>query len=863
MGVRQQARRSAPGGKVSVPLPGAHVVLRPGPTGDLEAAVAAHRVTAVVAPAGYGKTTLVASWAAGTTAPVAWLALDPSDDDPDRLLRGLEGALAGVLPAGALPADVGAVARLDALLVVLGDRTDPVVLVLDDAHEVHGTAARAVLGRLVRYAPAVLRLVLVARADPGVPLHRLRVAGELGELRAGALAFGADEIVRVAEASGTRLDRAEAERLRAVTDGWPVAVRMTLLGMAGADGTEGAGGTDGTPGTSVGADAARRRRLDLASATAVPVADYVVDEVLAGLPPALADFVLRATVDDVVDPVLADVLVPGGAALLDACVARGLFLTPVPDGAAPAAWDATPAYRWHALFAAQCRVLQSRRDPGALARTHRAVAVHRRDTDWSGAVRHACAAGDGALAVDVLRAHWPEVLVAGDTALLRRLCALVVGQGRRDAWVLLAQAAADVLDGRGDVAVFPQVRRAVESWGADDDVLARVLTSALRAVPEEVAAACVTSSAGATVAGGADGPGVDDASDAPAGGTDAADPQEAVVADLEADDVDPRTRALALYLVGRTQAHAGGDPADAAAHLVHGAAVADASGLPTVAAACRAEHALLLADTDDLAVADATAADVLEQGVGGSAVLAPAHLARGVVAYWQDRLADACGHLEDAVAVAGPAQRGVTVRAAATLALACHARDDRVGFERARRRVEDAVRAAADEHADLAALGEIVAAHARTPAEVVSALRGALAVAAVDEPAAHRLLERALDVAERAGVRRPFVELEPVLHDLLVEHLRWGSAHEEVVAALVAGDAPRRGPRGAWGSLELTEREHQVLVRLRSTMTTTEIAAALFVSGNTVKTHQRSIYRKLGVAGRRDALRVAAERGLL
>ncbi|WP_218022764.1 helix-turn-helix transcriptional regulator, partial [Cellulomonas biazotea] len=184
-------------------------------------------------------------------------------------------------------------------------------------------------------------------------------------------------------------------------------------------------------------------------------------------------------------------------------------------------------------------------------------------------------------------------------------------------------------------------------------------------------------------------------------------------------------------------------------------------------------------------------------------------------------------------------------------------------FERARRRVEDAVRAAADEHADLAALGEIVAAHARTPAEVVSALRGALAVAAVDEPAAHRLLERALDVAERAGVRRPFVELEPVLHDLLVEHLRWGSAHEEVVAALVAGDAPRRGPRGAWGSLELTEREHQVLVRLRSTMTTTEIAAALFVSGNTVKTHQRSIYRKLGVAGRRDALRVAAERGLL
>ncbi|WP_148090453.1 response regulator transcription factor, partial [Cellulomonas algicola] len=75
--------------------------------------------------------------------------------------------------------------------------------------------------------------------------------------------------------------------------------------------------------------------------------------------------------------------------------------------------------------------------------------------------------------------------------------------------------------------------------------------------------------------------------------------------------------------------------------------------------------------------------------------------------------------------------------------------------------------------------------------------------------------------------------------------------------------APRRAQRGGWGNLELTEREHQVLVRLRSTMTTTEIAAVLFVSTNTVKTHQRSIYRKLGVAGRRDAIRVAAERGLL
>ncbi|MDC7121429.1 LuxR C-terminal-related transcriptional regulator [Cellulomonas fimi] len=826
MSVRHVAHGTAPGVKVSTPPLGVHVVPRPGPTAELEAAVVGHRVAAVVAPAGFGKTTLVASWAAHTGLPVAWLTLDASDDDPVRLVRGLEAAVAVALSEeertalrrAAAGADRGARGRLDALLVGLGERTTPLVLVVDDVHEVHGPTGRDVLSRLVRYAPPTLRLVLVARADPGVPLHRLRVDGELGEVRAVSLALGADEVVRVAAAAGVRLDRAGGERLRELTDGWAVAVRMMLLGLA------------------TGPDTARR--LGTAPPTTVPVADYVVDEVLAGLPPALGAFVLLATVDDVVDPGLAEVLVPGGAALLDECVARGLFLT-------PAASPDAPAYRWHGLFAAQCRVLLSRRDPAALAGAHRTVATHRRDTDWPGAVRHACAAGDGALAVDVLRAHWPEVLVAGDTTLLRRLCALVVAQGRRDAWLLLAQAAADLLDGHGDPTVFPQIRRAVAAWGPDDDLLAQVLTSALGSPvgPDGVPH------------GTHDGPTVD----------------------LDREDVAPPTRALALYLLGRTEAHEGLDPGAAAAHLAHGAAAADAVGLPTVACACRAERALLLADAGELAVADALAVDLLAGDGVRTGALAPAHLVRGLVAYWQDRLDDARADLDDALTLAGPAQLAVAVRAAATLALVCHAQDDRTGFEQARRRVEVALRTSdsggarhaapadgpdAEQHVSLDVLGRIATSHCRTSVDVVAVLQRALAVAEADEHTAHRLLERALDVADPAGVRRPFVELEPLLHDLLLEHLRWGSTHEAMVASLVAGDVPRRAQRGGWGNLDLTEREHQVLVRLRSTMTTTEIAAALFVSTNTVKTHQRSIYRKLGVAGRRDAIRVAAERGL-
>ncbi|MBO9552985.1 LuxR C-terminal-related transcriptional regulator [Cellulomonas sp.] len=845
----------APGVKITAPTLGGFVVPRPDRVADLDALVTGHRVTLVVAPAGFGKSTLLASWTATVCdRPVAWLALDASDDDPARLLHGLAHAVAAVVPGGAAR-------TVDELLVALDRAPDGLVVVVDDVQALGADVVRDVLGRLVRYAPPGLRLVLAGRYDPPLPLHRLRLAGELGEVRERALAFDGTEVARLASSSGVELSASEAEELRGLTGGWPVAVRMSLLSLAAGD----------DPG-------ARVRRMP---ALAVPVADYLVDEVLDGLPAPLAEFVLRATVDDVVDPVLAERLVPGGARLLDECVARGLFLTRT----VPNARDEGPVYRWHALFAAQCRVLQGRRDPDLLVATHRLVAEHRRSTDWVSAVRHASAAGDDAVAAGLLHAHWADLLVEGDTALLRRLLAQLPATLARDPGVLLAAAAADVQDGDGDLVALAHARRAAQgAWSDTDELVGRLLGPVL-------------SSAGQTPA-------------AVAWATPA----------LDAPDVDPATRAFGLYLVGRVEAQTGVDTRRARDHLTEGATVAAANGLPAIAAGCRAEQSLLLADDGELTRADDTAGHVLDQGAEHgwtrTSALAAAHLARGVTAFWQDRLADARRHLAAAQTGAGRQRPEVAVRAAAVLALVCLAQDDGAGFARARAAVGDdprwrTVASFADvlgvvdtvahvRHGDLAAglrtaheaadvahpLATVweaetqrLAGHSdaadraldrldglRIPAhvEVSAALtRALLRSAQHDEAGAHRELEHALAVAAPEGVRRPFADRADDLHALLVDHLAWGSAHEEFVAGLLASAPPARTSRPAVRAWELTAREHEVLVRLRSTMTTTEIGAALFVSTNTVKTHQRSIYRKLGVAGRREAVRLAAANGLI
>lgn len=327
--------------------------------------------------------------------------------------------------------------------------------------------------------------------------------------------------------------------------------------------------------------------------------------------------------------------------------------------------------------------------------------------------------------------------------------------------------------------------------------------------------------------------------------------------------------------------------------------------------------ALLL--VGDLLEADLIAASTISQaaarGWERSATVSTAYLVRGVVAFWQDRLADAMAQLSDAAVIAGGGYAEVAAHAVLTLARAQLAAGDVASARRTQAR-EEVLRATGElspyledykafvQGATLQAEGNLAAALvvarsapayrppsgllwqaallrscgdregaratlARLPSKrragVVPVSAGITeALIKADEGqigAAHACLEQALGAAERARIHRPFREQMSPLRPLLVEHLGWGTSHTDLIRDVLRVHEESAHPVPA-GSV-LTGRESEVLQCLRSSMSTAEIAASLFLSVNTVKTHQRAIYRKLAVEGRREAVRKGLDVGLI
>lgn len=851
--------RRTPAGKTSVPRPPRGAVARPRCREALDRCVAGHRLVVVSAPAGYGKTTLVADWAASVEHPVAWVSLDPLDDDPGRLTRVVADAVSAMCPAAAEILEAlddrgtrSVAHRVDALVGALERLPEGPVVVLDDVHLLSAGTARHVLGPLLRYPGP--RYVLVGRYDAALPVNRMRLSGDVAEVRERTLAFTEPEVAEVARALGGPVDGDAVRVLHEVTGGWPVAVRLALA--AG--------------------DADAARPLPGLHDRDVPITGYLVEEVIGRLPDELAKFVLRAAVARTIDPVLAEALVPGGARLLDACVARGLFLTEVPGG--------DPAYRWHELVAAHAAALLARRDPQAARVAHRVVAAHLGPADPAAAIRHALDGRAPELAATILGERWPELVVRGDVGLVQVLRAALPAPYRHEPDVLLALSAA----------------QAFEPGGPDEDAPGR---------PAVVGALVRTFLA----------------ADRPPLGESVRRGREL----LDATGLDDATRALGLYLVGRAEMQQNGLGPDAEAHLAQGAALAAERGWVALELGCRSEETLGYAHRGEVVEARerarAVLADAAAHGWEGTGVVASSHLACGLAAYWRDELDAACHHLVQAVESAGRTRREVAVHAAGILAITCLAQGDLAGLGRARgitdaawptgrapehlrtfRRFLTALQLDAEQRpAEALALAEEAAAddvlafgdpmalgwqsdlrhrlgddpgawaalHAaeragavpggRTPVQVrVANAAGAAVLHAADDPAAaHGALETALDAAAEQGVVRPLRDRAAELHPLLSEHLEWGSAHEALVARLLVAEEVAPAPRAsAW---DLTPRERDVLACLRSSLTSDEIAASLFLSINTVKTHMRAIYRKLGVDGRRAAVRVAVQRGLL
>jgi len=209
-----------------------HDVLRQGCTLPL---------TLVVAPAGWGKSTIVADWLARDAATAGWVSLDGGDNDPKRFWRYLllaadqAGAAAGTAALRRLDAAGSDVLRdvLPAFVNELASAETPLILVLDDYHLVTSAGVHATVATLLDRSPPQLHLVLITRADPPLPLSRLRVRGDLVELRADDLRFSAAEAVEFfssrLEGVGPLLSEQDVLRLLARTEGWAAGLQLAAL----------------------------------------------------------------------------------------------------------------------------------------------------------------------------------------------------------------------------------------------------------------------------------------------------------------------------------------------------------------------------------------------------------------------------------------------------------------------------------------------------------------------------------------------------------------------------------------------------------------------------------------------------------
>ena len=202
----------------------------------------------VCAPAGFGKTVLLADWARRGRWPVAWLSLDTADNDPARFWRHAAAALDPLCPG--LAGRVGPLlgpppprafdGLVTALINELASAPDPTLLVLDDYHLIDSAAVHASVGFLLEHRPPGLRLVLSSRADPPLPLARLRGRGQLAELRATDVRFTAAEAaILLREAAGPGLTEAAVAALTARTEGWVAGLQLAGLSLRGHDNVAG------------------------------------------------------------------------------------------------------------------------------------------------------------------------------------------------------------------------------------------------------------------------------------------------------------------------------------------------------------------------------------------------------------------------------------------------------------------------------------------------------------------------------------------------------------------------------------------------------------------------------------------------
>ncbi len=351
--------------KLYMPAARPELVPRPRLTARLDEGLARGLVL-VCAPAGYGKTVLLADWARRGGQPVAWLSLDAGDNDPARFWRHAAAALdrarpgtgERVAPLLGPPAPASFQGLVTALINELAAQAGDgeALLVLDDYHVIGSQQVHESLAFLLEHRPAAICLVVASRSDPPLPLARLRARGQLTEVRVGELRFTPMEAAELLRHAASALPDASVAALAARTEGWAAGLALAALSLRGHD------------------DAAAFVAAFTGSHRYV--LDYLAEEVLERQPGQLRTFLLETSVLDRLSGPLCDAVTgrEGSQALLEEAERAGLFLIPLDE---VRGW-----WRYHHLFADLLRARLLQLEPARVPELHHNAAVWCGSTGW-------------------------------------------------------------------------------------------------------------------------------------------------------------------------------------------------------------------------------------------------------------------------------------------------------------------------------------------------------------------------------------------------------------------------------------------------------------------------------------------------
>jgi LuxR family maltose regulon positive regulatory protein len=857
---------------------------------------AASKVTVISAPAGSGKTSLLRAWAGRPGQPrrLALVQVQRGQQDAQQFWLALLGAVrhaTGANSGAALPAatpDFNATAMVDRVLSELADAHGGVTLVIDDLHELHSPEAPAQLTRLLTSLPPQVHAILTTRHDARLRLHRLRLAGELAEIRAADLRFSERETRELLDASGIALSDSGAALLHQRTEGWAAGLRLAALSLVGHPDPE--------------------RFVAEFSGSDRTVAEYLIAEMLERQPPDVQDLLLRTSLLDRVNGELADLLTgrPGSEQILLGLEDANAFVESLnPERT----W-----FRYHHLFADLLRLELRRTLPEEVP------ALHQRAAGWFTlqgqvveAIRHTQAAGDWADAARLLADHSFSLTLDGQAQTMQALVRAFPPGGDHPE-LALVRAGGDLVQGRLDEAAahlavaeaYPKTappdrqRRLGVAIASLQLSLAR-RRGHLAGVVEHVRFL-----------------------DSPVSGQ--SDEDIALGSDL---------RAVALMNLGTAEAWSLGLP-DAVRHLREGAVLAREIGRPYLEVGCLAQlgfasifHGAAMPKSDSFATTQRRCREAIElaerYGWGTEPVIAPALMTlTGTMVLlgefdegerWLRRTERALqtdtgpdirlllhqtagmlhagrGRHHEALEEFGAAEH-LASQLAGSQALASQvtgwllATQARLGLPGEAR----ACLAALDD--EEAGSGEIRNAHAviclaeGDPAGALGAVHDVLDGTAPvlgyvtvveahllaglahrelgDQRAANQAAERALALAESDRLVLPFAMTGS--HELLEALPRHQTAHGALLADILDilhGSSPAAKEQSSLPpAQELSPGELRVLRYLPTNLSRPEIAGELSVSLNTVSTHLRSIYAKLQVRDRSSAVRRARELRLL